>query len=544
MLHNAFARSPAARKSHRLLLIVWIFVAIVVGLMAFAYYSFGLMSAARAYVGGEGLWSKAQKEAVLSLSRYVKDHRAEDYQAFQHALVVNLGDRQARLELEKSTPDLRIATEGFKLGRNHAEDIDGMINLYRNFRSVPELDRAITIWATADDYIAQLLVLGRSIESATQNGRLDDAVAQNFLAQLDGFNARLTPLEDEFSYSLGEISRKSVIVLRVVMMLVVTVLLLVAYLVSRRLVLQNERYQQALIASENQLRSLLQFAPLPIIIVGLPSNRVVYANERALVQFQLTMTELARQTAQDFYVNIEDRLSILQQLRTTGSVRDREVQLRDTNGKPFWVLLSSQRLLFEGSECLLTALNNIDERKRAQEELRHRAFHDELTGLPNRAMFMDAMSRALHRAERRKGSFSILFIDLDHFKTVNDELGHAMGDLLLQEVATSVRECVREGDLVARLGGDEFVILVEDDNPARVAVQIAKKLHGVLRPQRFLGGRAMHVTASIGISNYPEDGTSLDDLLRMADTAMYRVKETGRNSYQFHNTSGFDDPFQ
>ncbi len=536
--------APATGNSRRLLLIVWIFVAIVVGLMAFAYYSFGLMSAARAYVGGEGLWSKAQKESVLALSRYVTEHRPEDYQAFQEALKVNLGDKQARLELEKPSPDWQVATDGFVKGRNSVQDIDGMISLYRNFRMVPDLDKAISVWAAADAHIGQLIMLGQAVQAATLDNRLSETSTRDFLNQLETINRQLTPLEDEFSYALGEISRKTVFILRVVMLLVVTVLLLVAYMVSRRIVLQNERYQSALIDSEKQLRSLLQFAPLPIIIVSLPGNLVVYANERALAQFGLSVQELERQTAQDFYVNLSDRASILQQLRATGSVRDWEVQLQDRRGNKFWVLLSSQRLLFEGRECLLTALNDINERKRVQEEMRHRAFHDELTGLPNRAMFMDSLSRGLRRAERRKGSFSILFIDLDHFKTVNDELGHAMGDLLLQEVAMRVRLCVREGDLVARLGGDEFVILVEDDNPAHVAVQIAHKLQGVLKPQHFLGGQARHVTASIGISNYPEDGTNVDDLLRNADSAMYRVKETGRDSFQFHNTSGFDQSIQ
>ena len=111
----------------------------------------------------------------------------------------------------------------------------------------------------------------------------------------------------------------------------------------------------------------------------------------------------------------------------------------------------------------MTAVNNVDDRKQAQEKLHHRAFHDELTGLPNRAMFMDTLSRTLHRAERKQSSFSVLFIDLDHFKGVNDTYGHSVGDQLLQQVAERLRMCVREGDLVARLGGDEFVILVEDD---------------------------------------------------------------------------------
>ncbi len=535
MLRHAKARSPV-RNSRRLLLIVWIFVAIVVGLLAFAYYSFGLMSAARAYVGGEGLWSKSQKDAVLALSRYVSEQRPQDYQAFQDALKVSLGDREARLELEKPNPDPQIAAHGFLQGRNHADDIDGMIRLYRSFRTVPELRKAITVWNAADAHMDQLIILGEQIRSASQGSSMDDARRRTFQAQLTHINSQLTPLEDEFSYALGEISRRTKTILGFVMVLVATVLLAVAYMVSRRVVRQNERYQRALLDSEKQLRGMLQFAPLPIIIVSLPDNLVTYANDRALAQFNTSMAELLGFTAQDFYVDREERTRIVEALRAHGTVRDWEVQLQDKKGKAFWVLLSSRRLLLGGRECLLTALNNIDERKQAQEEMRHRAFHDELTGLPNRAMFMDTLSRTLHRAERKKACFSILFVDLDHFKSVNDKYGHSVGDLLLQEVALRVRQSVREGDLVARLGGDEFVILVEDDGSADEVSQIAKKIQTVLEPIHTLGEHQLRVTASVGISRYPQDGTDMDALLRNADSAMYRVKEDGRNNFQFHST--------
>lgn len=534
MLQKILAMSPVG-NSRRLLLIVWIFVAIVVGLLAFTYYSFGLMSAARAYVGGEGLWSKSQKDSVLALSRYLAEQKPQDFQLFQDALRVSLGDRAARLELEKPNPDLGIAVKGFLQGRNHPDDIDSMISLFRNFRRVPELDQAIAIWAAADAHIDKLIVLGDTIQTAVHGAGLDENARRTFEAQLERINAQLTPLEDEFSFVLGDISRRFKALLLFILILMVTVLLGVAYWVSRRIVRQNEHYQQTLVDSESQLRSLLQFAPLPIIMVSLPENLVTYANARALVQFNIDAAELGRLKAQNFYVNREERAHVLEALRTHGSVRDWEVQLQDKTGNAFWVLLSSQRLLFGGRECLLTTLNNIDERKQAQEALRHRAFHDELTGLPNRAMFMDALSRSLHRAERKNGTFSILFVDLDHFKRVNDNHGHRVGDLLLQEVAMRVRLCVREGDLVARLGGDEFVILIEDDAPVGEVIQIARKLQAVLEPMHMLGELTLQATASIGISCYPQDGTDLDDLLRNADSAMYRVKGGGRNNFEFHS---------
>lgn len=534
MLRNATTNTPVG-NSRRLLWIVWVFVAIVVGLLAFAYFSFGLMSAARAYVGAEGLWSKSQKDAVLALSRYAHDSKPEDYLAFQEALQVTLGDRTARLELEKPDPDLHIASQGFLQGRNHADDVEGMVHLYRRFRKLPELDRAIAIWTAADAHIDQLVQLGNAIQTATLDGRMDEATRRSFLAQLAHTNTQLTPLEDDFSYLLGEISRKSGRVIRSIMVLVVTVLLAIAYFVSRRIVQQNETFHQSLVDSEDQLRTLLQFAPLPIIIIGLPEHRVIYANARALDQFKISEAQLGELAVQDFYVDRAQQDLVLEELRTQGSVRDREIQLLDKAGRTFWVLMSSQRLRVSDRECVLTAFNNVDDRKQAQEKLQHRAFHDELTGLPNRAMFMDTLNRTLHRAERKQHGFSILFIDLDHFKDVNDTYGHSAGDLLLQEVAARVRLCVREGDLVARLGGDEFVILVEGDRFTEDVASIAKKLQLHLEPAHKLGGHSVQVTASIGISSYPQDGTQLDVLLRNADAAMYRVKAAGRNSFRFHS---------
>ncbi|HSV52336.1 MAG TPA: sensor domain-containing diguanylate cyclase [Burkholderiaceae bacterium] len=529
--HTGIAGASNGR-SRGLILIVWVFVAIVAALFLFANYSIGVMSAARAYVGGEGLWSKAQKEAVYALSRYCTDRDPREYEIFKEALLVSLGDRQARLELEKPDPDLQVAAAGFLQGRNHPDDVDGMIRLFRSFRRVPEIDKAIAIWAQGDVHIDQLIALGDKVHTAMEAGTLDANAARGYLTQLHEINALLTPLEDQFSYTLGEASRKTRTVLLIFMFVAVSGLLTVAYVFSGRVVRQSEDLQHALRESELQLRGLLQFAPLPIIIVRVGDEAIVYANNRALEQFGVTAASLRQYKAKNFYVRPEDREQVVQVLGAQGSVRDWEVELRDAAGRTFWSLISSQRIAFAGEDCLLTALNNIEDRRRAQEELRHRAFHDDLTGLPNRAMFMDALSRTLHRMERKNGVFSILFIDLDQFKEVNDSLGHTVGDVLLQEVAMRIRLCVREGDLVARLGGDEFVILVEgEDNPGEV-ISIAQKILSALEPEHQLEGHVVRVTSSIGISRYPENGTELNDLLRNADAAMYKAKERGRNNFQ------------
>ena len=211
--------------------------------------------------------------------------------------------------------------------------------------------------------------------------------------------------------------------------------------------------------------------------------------------------------------------------------------MQDRMGVRFWAVISSQRIRYGNESCLLTALHNIDDRKRLQDDMRFRAFHDALTGLPNRSMFLDALDRALKKAKRSEERFSVLFIDLDRFKVINDTLGHFAGDRLLQSVGERLREGVRESDLVARLGGDEFVILAEGHGGPEDVSPIAEKvLHRLERPF-VIDGREVALTASIGISSYPDDGDDLDELVKNADIAMYQAKEEGRNAFRFYAPS-------
>jgi diguanylate cyclase (GGDEF)-like protein/PAS domain S-box-containing protein len=525
------APANPVRKRRRLFVVVWIFVSVVVGVFVLTCLSISLLSAVRAYVQGEGLWSKGQKDAIYALTRYTLYAKETDYASYQAALAVNLGDRQARIELEKPSPDYDVARAGFLQGRNHPNDIDSMVFLFRHFRRLPDIDKAIAIWAAADRHIEQLTLVGERIHTATQAGPLSPEQVRQFLLQLHAINDQLTPLEDNFSYTLGEAARKYTHVNLVLVFVAVLIMLTLAYWTSRRLLLQFELTQEVLRQGEAQVRSVLQFAPLPIVIVRLSDEAVMYVNDRMRSEFGLGDRTLNNLRPRDFYVNSADRDQLITALQATGRVSDLELLLKDAHGKVFWALYSSQRIHFGGHDCVMTALLNVDERKRAHDELQYRAYHDALTGLPNRAMFMDALKRTLHRMERSGGATSLLFIDLDHFKTVNDRLGHEVGDLLLQQVAQRIEDCVREGDLVARLGGDEFVVLVEGhDDPQRMA----EKILSVLRPEYQLGDHAVRITASIGVSCFPQDGTELNSLLSAADFAMYQAKTSGRDGLQFY----------
>ena len=175
--------------------------------------------------------------------------------------------------------------------------------------------------------------------------------------------------------------------------------------------------------------------------------------------------------------------------------------------------------------------SDISAQKLAEQQLSFLAHHDPLTGLPNRALFNDRLTHAIHRAARENARLAVMFIDLDRFKDVNDTLGHHLGDQLLQSVAQQFRQAVRAADTLARLGGDEFALLVEDIGETLDAVVVARKLLGIFARPFALAEHDIHVSSSIGISLYPADGREAHELVKNADAAMYRAKAKGRNGY-------------
>ncbi len=184
---------------------------------------------------------------------------------------------------------------------------------------------------------------------------------------------------------------------------------------------------------------------------------------------------------------------------------------------------------------LVAVVRDITERTYAEEQIKHLAYHDALTGLPNRLLFKDRVTVALSHAQRNNSRLAVLFLDLDRFKVINDSLGHNVGDQLLQEVSTRVQQCLRDSDTVARLGGDEFTILLPNLVNSDDAAPIAQKILDSIRAPFHLEGRELFTSTSIGISLYPEDAADAETLIKNADTAMYQAKEQGRDNYQLFN---------
>ena len=182
---------------------------------------------------------------------------------------------------------------------------------------------------------------------------------------------------------------------------------------------------------------------------------------------------------------------------------------------------------------LLSFAQDVSDRVDAQEKLEQMATHDALTGLPNRVLLQLHLAQTLDRARHRHRQIAVLFIDLDRFKNVNDSLGHRMGDELLRMIGRRLAQALRKDDFLARLGGDEFTVLLEDIDDADDAAQVARKLLDVIQQPYWVHGHTVHISASIGVAIFPDDGDDADTLLKNADVAMYRAKEAGKNVYQF-----------
>jgi diguanylate cyclase (GGDEF)-like protein/PAS domain S-box-containing protein len=190
----------------------------------------------------------------------------------------------------------------------------------------------------------------------------------------------------------------------------------------------------------------------------------------------------------------------------------------------------------ETSPVVYGFIRDISERRRGEEQLAHMAYHDPLTGLPNRILIEQQLDLGLARARRTEVAVALMFVDLDDFKEVNDRLGHAAGDQLLAAVATRLRSALRDSDVLARHGGDEFLVLLSDleDDPAPAAESVAAKLFEALREPFVVGGAELRTGASIGVSVYPDDASDTEALLRHADAAMYQAKAAGGGRLAFH----------
>jgi diguanylate cyclase (GGDEF)-like protein/PAS domain S-box-containing protein len=528
---------PPPRESsalHRKLLsVTWPMMAIAALMLSLCIASLSTLSSIRAFVNGEGMWSKAERQAVAELRQFARTGSSDHYRRFRAELAVNLGDRAARLELQSHTPNYLRAAQGFIAGRNHPDDVAGMMRMFRLFRNSSIFAAPLAAWTEADEWIAKLDQAGEQMQSAMQSDGAGSDRVERLAGVAEFIHLGVAPLEDEFSASLGRTSRLVMGLLSGLLALCSVVLVGIGAIISRNMIRRGERIASALRESQEQVfaaqaRSHVTLESIAdaVLCTNL-EQQVTYMNGAAEQLTGWTTTE-AEQQPLSTVLNI---LPEADAFSAAGSL----LQRRDGSTVPIHehaAPICDSRGAVTGS---VFVLRDMTQQRIFATQLQHQATHDALTGLTNRREFERQLRLVIEDQQRSGGDYALLYLDLDQFKVINDTCGHAAGDELICQVSTAVRQRLRGGDLLARLGGDEFGVLLMHC-PTHAALKLAESIRHRVSELRFMWkGRIFAVNASIGVLSLAESLPTVDDALSAADQACYLAKDNGRNRVQiFH----------
>ena len=321
---------------------------------------------------------------------------------------------------------------------------------------------------------------------------------------------------------------------------------------EKRLKKQNLFMQQQLSESERLHRYIVNTSPDIIYILD-QDGHFTFINERIESLLGFSKEEIVGKHY-SFLVHHDDmeQAKYVFNERRIGTRAAKNIELRlkckddgksrHFNNRTLPIELSAMGMYTGNSQSISSytgtygVARDVTERKIAEETINFQAYHDLLTKLPNRALLRDRLSLAISQAKREDEKLAVMFLDLDRFKNINDSLGHMIGDELLQQVSMRLKECIRAADTLARFGGDEFTLMLPRLHNARDdASKLANKITNILKQPFIVEGHELYVSASIGIALYPQDGTSIDTLIKHADVAMYHVKGQGKNGYQFYS---------
>jgi diguanylate cyclase (GGDEF)-like protein/PAS domain S-box-containing protein len=309
---------------------------------------------------------------------------------------------------------------------------------------------------------------------------------------------------------------------------------------SMRYALERAHAVRALRESEERYQRLVELSPDAIIVHA--DGRIVFINSAGVnllgaeTPDQLTGLPIMNFVHRDFREAVENRISKL--LEQGVAVPFAEEKLVRLDGMMFFAEVAAIPFVFEDRPAVQMVARDISTRKQTEERLVHDAFHDPLTGLPNRALFLEHLKLAMDRSKRPKGYlFAVLFLDLDRFKNINDSLGHTIGDQLLEAIARRLEVCLRQIDIVARFGGDEFAVLLDGIEDSSDAVRVAERIQRELHMPLNLGGHEVFTSASIGIALSGRAYHHTEEIVRDADTAMYRAKTLGKARHEIFDTA-------
>ncbi|HDS1734808.1 EAL domain-containing protein [Pseudomonas sp. BP8] len=530
------------REAPRLLGIIWPFVAVVVLQVLLASLSLYTLSAVRAYVAGESLWSKAQKDAIYYINLYAENPDERTYARYRQAIAVPQGDHSLRVALDQPTPDLEAARQGILQGGNHPEDVERIIWFYRNFHTISYMQKAIAYWDIGDDYLRQLDLLADEMRATYANGKPSPQQVSAWKARIVSINEGVTPAAKAFSNALGEGSRMFLNILLILNLVTALFLISMAWRRSSKLLVQRQAFASALQAEKERAQITLESIGDAVITADVEGS-IVFMNPAAeqLTHWQAGPAQGLPLTALFSLIDEQaelDSRSLVEQVLSGclkgGAEHARLIQRLD--GSTVSVTLVGSPIISDGQVSgIVLVLHDMTRERQYIANLSWQATHDALTGLANRREFEYRLEQALNSLARQPGRHSLMFLDLDQFKLVNDTSGHAAGDELLRHICAVLLAALREGDTLARLGGDEFGVLLENCPPDQ-AERIAEQLRQAVQGLHFVWkGRPFITSVSIGLVHLSQLPSTLEASLRAADMACYMAKEKGRNRVQVYH---------
>ncbi len=289
---------------------------------------------------------------------------------------------------------------------------------------------------------------------------------------------------------------------------------------------------ERMVRDDEKLKIFNDTVPAGILIIRVQDGQFIYSNRFFHETLGSDGEQILGSSLDDFFVDAEDRQNLMLEFVENDEVRNFELRLRHKDGGIVWGLASISSMPIEDEDLLLFAFIDVTPLKEAEAKIEALANFDTLTGLPSRHLFSDRLEKAMARAERAETEMAVLFIDLDGFKAVNDTMGHEAGDLVLKEVASRLRVCVRKPDTVTRLGGDEFIVIIEHQNTANARKVGERIVNNLGRPIQVPEGEA-NIGASIGVAFFPSNGKTENELLKAADKAMYKIKKSTKGAVGF-----------
>ncbi|WP_370678566.1 EAL domain-containing protein [Comamonas sp. GB3 AK4-5] len=506
--------------------------------LVLATASIQLLSGVRTLVAGESIWSRAQMDAIFYLDRYASQGNEETYQQFRRALEAPLGDRLARQALDQAPVNLQQAREGLLRGGNHPDDIGTAITVLRATWNMEWMRSTIALWRAADSYLDQMISLAAEIHHArTQSGHpIDTLQVQAWQMEIDQIRNSTAPLTKAFSESLGVHSRTITNTLLVIHLSAAALLVLLVTLSLHRMQTRSHSTESAL-HSERE-RGFSTLAALGDGVLTLHSDGTVLdANPAAESLLGMRSDQILGQPLEKVlsfeHSEREGRDPVFIRLRESAHpFRDETVRWirRSTDQQKLAVKLMGSPIHHDGRlSGAVLVLHDVTREQNFMHQLSWQADHDALTGLENRGGFRSRLEQLLSTPRNLMRPATLLHLNLDQFKLINDSNGYAAGDEVLREVCQCINRSIQDGDAVARLGGDEFAVLLHNCD-AEQGMGIAEQLRqGIQQLHLQWGSRLLRTGVSIGMVHITAADACAQDLLRMADMACLRAKEMGRN---------------